>query len=292
MTTISADQFNIEQSKAHVFEGVVRYNLHKKDLERDRYYEECTESPEFELHHVIWKIKACKSNEILSDNKLVVTLVSVFRGKTEAWSCDAEASFKLLAKAPYNDVHTRFGYFHFDSVRSSPSKKKLIGWNDLLTKHMINDIATIDVTIKVKPPKRVAGIQHASTKFQMRIMNVNTLGRMYSEEAIVRGIRWKILAWNLGGFLGIYALANDDDMDLDYAWNVTATFDLMSLAPGKTVSWTFSTKQFDWTQTNYGFRKFIKWADFTNLSNKYVIDNTALLQIQLSVAKPKLNANS
>lgn len=274
----------------HVFEGVIRYNLHKTDFDGADYPEKCIESPEFEIHYVIWKIRVCKTREIFGSDNLLITLVSVFRGKTEEWSCEAEANFKLLPKEPYNAVHIRFGYFNFARERSSPTKKKLIEWDKLLTKHMIDDIATIDLAIKVKPPNRIPGIQHTSTKFQMRILEVNTLTELFSEDANVRGIRWKVWVLNKGEYLGVYVLANEDDMDLDYAWNVTATFDLMSLAPGKTVSRTFSTIQFDWTYTSYGFNKFIKWTDFQNSSNKFVIDNAALLQIQLNVAKPKVNS--
>lgn len=281
--TLIAEHINIEPSKPRVFEGVFQFNVHKSDF-KDNYPQSCIESPEFEVHSVAWKLQACRTREILEpDNSFVITLMANFSGKTEAWSCEAEAEFKLLPKGSYNPVHLRFGYFNFDSARSSPNKKKLIGWDQLVTEYMVDDIATMDVKIKVKPPNRLAGIQHASKKLLMCILNVNTLSNLYSEETIVRAIRWKVLAMNRGEYLGVYVLANEDDMDLDYAWNVTATFDLMSLEPGKILSRTFSTVQFDWTKTNHGFNKFIKWTDFVNLNNKYVIGNGALFQIQLNV---------
>lgn len=287
--TISENHINIEQSKSHVFEGVFRFNVHKIDFEPNDYPGKCIESPEFMVHSVTWKIQACRKRGFAEEDKFMVTLISVFGGKTEAWSCEAEATFKLLPKGSNNAAFIRFGYFNYDSVRSSPNKKTLKNWDQLVNNYMIDDIATMDVTIKAKPPNRLAGIQHASTKFLMRILNVNTLSTLSSEEAIVRGIRWKVLAMKSGEYLGVFIIANEDDMDLDYAWNVTTTFDLMSLEPGKIVSKTFSAVQFNWTKTNHGFNQLIKWTDFTNLSNKFVISNGALLQIQLIVAKPKIN---
>lgn len=284
MIASNPNHIDNKQPKLHVFESIIRINLHKSDLELDR----CVVSAPFELHYVTWKIQACKRRGYDDDGDLLmVTFESDFNGNTEAWSCEAEAIFKLLPKEKYNAAYARFGNFNFDIVHSLPTEKKLVTWNNLLTKHMIDDIATIDVTIKVKPPNRIAELRHISTKFQMRILELSTLSDLYSEEAIVRGIRWKMLALKRNEHLGVFVIANEDDMDLDYGWNVSTTFRLISLDSDKTITKTFSNVQFDWTNTNWGFIEFIKWTDLMSSSNNFVKGNAALLQIELDVDKPK-----
>lgn len=281
------------QSKLHVFESVVRFNLHESDFGTSK-SDECILSPVFEVHYIGWKIQACKSHNNIADmgdNELTVKLISVFNGKTEAWSCEAEAKFKLLAKEGFNAEETRMAYFNFHSRNIKSIEKPLVTWDKLKTKHMIDGIAMIDVTVKVKPPNRLTEIQHTSTKFQMRILELTNLNEVYSEEALVRGIRWKVSASKRNEFLDVFVMANEDDMDLDYSWNVTTIFSLISMDAEKTKTKKFSNVQFDWTNTNWGFVEFIKWADLTNESNQFVKGNAALLQIELNVDKPKSKEN-
>lgn len=277
--------------KVHVYEGVFRFNFHKIDFD-GRSNENCVVSPEFKLHYVTWNVVVCKDADIFQDDKskLMVSLEAVFRNETLEWSCQAEANYKLLPKdSSYNAATTRFSYFDYDRTHSKPSAKELANWKNFINRHLVDDVATIDVTIRVTPPNRIPGIQHTSTKFQMRLLDVSTLDELYSDEAVVRGMRWKVLAMKRNEFLSVFVIVDEDDVDLDYSWDVTTKFQLISLDPAKSVSRKFSAVQFDWTRTDYGFIEYMKWTDLMDPNNKFVVGNTALLQIELSVAKPKPN---
>lgn len=272
-----------EQPKIHSSKSTVRFKLHVKGGKLD-----CAESNEFEVHFVTWKVRACKktgSRGVV----LAVSLLSVFQGDTEAWTCEAEAAFELLPVAGGNSLENRFGYFNFSSVTPSQGFPEFVTWDDLTEKYLADDIATFDITITTKTPNRIPGFVRTSTKFNMRVKGLSKLGDQYSDEVIVRRIRWRVRAMKMGEYFAVFVYANENDLDIDFSWDVTVSFRLLTLGKEKQAPRIASNKPINWTKSSLGFSKFIKWSELFDPKKELVVNDATILQVELSVSKPKLN---
>lgn len=270
-------------TKLHSLETVVEFELDVRKLQKQ--LNKCDQSGKFELNDVQWKIEACRGGDRESDF-LHMSLLSIFDGVSAAWSCEANATFKLISNDGDEAAVHSFEYYNFNKEESKRTIDDFVQWGELFDKHVKEDRAIFEITIKAKTPNRAAKLDEGSAKFDVRVKNVNQLGYEYSNELIVRGIRWKVLVMKLNDHLGISMFANGDDMGVDVYWNVSATFHLISSTINGTISKTFSNVSFDWTHLNHGFPQFVKWNEFINTSKKLIENNHAMFKIELSVSEP------
>lgn len=270
-------------AKLHSLESVVEFELDVRKLQEIRVL--CIQSAKFELNDVTWKIQACKDGE--RDNSVLhMSLVSIFEGDSAAWSCEANATFTLLSIDGENSIVLSFDYYNFNKDESVCTIDDFIEWDNFFEKHVHEDRAIFEIAIKAKTPKRAGKLDESFAKFDVRIKNVNQLGSAYSNELIVRGIRWKVRTIKSDEYLGVFLFANGDDMGIDVYWNASATFHLISPTTNQTVSRSFSKISFDWTKLSYGFSKFIKWIDFMDPNKKLIVNNHAIIKVELSVSEP------
>lgn len=278
-----------ENAKLHSSEGVIRFKVHfdNETLETDDPRKvPCSESPQFLQHHMTWKLKVCVDG--IFDKYVNVQLVSVFNENTEDWTCKAAAKIKALSNGHNNDYEQELDFIEFTKANSMHGFEEFILWKDFRVKDYVkNNVATFDVRILTKPPDRIPGIQHTSTTFRMRLLDLKNLDDLRSEEVIIRGIRWQIRTMKINDHLGVFLYANEDDMDLEYSWEVTATFTLASLGgAGESLTKTFKSVMFNWTNNAWGFSEFIKWSELIDENKKYTKNNAALLDIDVIVKKP------
>lgn len=272
--------------KLHSFESVIEFELNVDRLGEAR-NPPCVQSSEFELNDIRWKIQVCRVGENSDEIKHVdMSLVYLWDEESAAWSCEANATFKLLARDKGEPVVQSFESYNFNKDEPVQTIQDFVVWKNFTEKYVNGEHATFEITISTKTPNRAAKLDESFAKFDVRIKNANRLGFEYSNELIVRGIRWKILTMKINEHLGIFLFANGDDMGIDVSWKASATIHLLSPTTTNVVSRSFSDISFNWTNLNYGFFKFIEWNDFINVNKKFIEKGKAIIKVELSVSEP------
>lgn len=280
-------------SKVNGLDSVLRVKVNINELnnqvENQKDHSKCLDSPAFELNHVTWKIRTCRRHEVVSNeaDKIDILLVSIFSGQTAAWSCQAKANFKLLPAEGQTPIEDELGFYNFNGVSPSKGIDGITIWKNFTKEYVIEDEATILVAISTKPPNRAAGLDQTSIKFQMRVKQLSNFTDQFSNEVIVRGIRWKVLATSQNDHFAVFVYANEDDMNYDLSWKVSATFQLVSPDGSVTVPRKFSDVPFRWTNSSWGFAQFIKWSDLFNSHKEFVVRDATILQVELAAGEPE-----
>lgn len=277
----------IVNSRLHTFEEIVKFKIDPTEIGSK--IGGCAESNDFILSGISWKVKVCITDELLS-NDAIVELVSNLIGDTETWSCQAEATVKLLSPQKTGKPHKgELKSFTHSKAEPSNSLKKFIKWDVMKKKYLMNGVATFEFDIKTKIPNRSPKSEQYTTKFQVRAKQVRSLGEQYSNEVVVHGIRWRVLTSKMQDNFAVFICANENDTDITKSWKVSATIKLLSADKDKSISKPVPETTIDWTQTKLGHTDFMKWDEFTNKEKKYVQNNAALLEIELTV---HINSNS
>lgn len=178
----------------------------------------CTESPEYTLNALPWKIKLCKSSVVdtnnVERNVLNASLVSPFGGHTQKWSCKAGTDFKLFPKNPQIDsiIVKNVTKQDFDSITPSHGIDVLVDWDTFLAKYVRKNEAKFEITISTDPPARKVKTEQTSIKFYIFAKNV-TSSIFTSPKVLVRGVNWTVSTGKQGKFLAIYLHADENDMD-------------------------------------------------------------------------------
>lgn len=272
------------------YESVIRFKVNKKEVGNEK--EKCAESSEFKLNEVTWKVKVCKKPIKENDKDdpkdfASVELHAVFKDETSTWSCNADVGVNLIAvKSGAQNKDGKIENFTYSKKNSVGKNEKFLEWSDFNDNFVDKDMATFAFNIQTKKLDRSPQLEQTTAKFLLRVKQVNDKLYEYSNELVVRGIRWKILAAKIADFFAIFVVANENDIDTKEKWTVTANVKLISSKDGKTMDRKFTDKEFDWTQTNMGFTKYLEWSEFTKQDNGYVRNNAALVEIELEV-KPK-----
>lgn len=276
-------------SKLYSFESIIEFELNVRELQESA-IAKCIQSAKFKLNDVTWKIQACRNfDSSHSIDNVDMSLVSIFDGDSAAWSCEANASFKLLAMDGEESIVQSFDYYNFNADESVRTIDDFVSWDDFFEKHVEEDHAIFVITIVCRTINRAARLDESFAKFDVRINNINRLRDEYSNELIVRGMRWKVFTTKSKDHFAVFVIANADDMAINLSWKVSATFRLLSLAKNEVASKSFSNVIFDWTNSNWGFVDFLKWTDLMDQSKQFVKNNKAILEVELTVGEPIKN---
>lgn len=290
-----AESNAVGNSILHSYQSVVSFKINKKSIESSRDDEKCAESVEFKLSEVAWKLKVCKHVENKEDedydeeSKNVpyakVELISVLAGNAATWSCVAEVDVKLIALKGEHKTG-KIASATYSKSALSHHNGKFIKWDELNENYLKDDMATFEFNVQTSALNRSPVLEQTSAKFLLRLKQVNKFGSQYSNDIDIRGIRWQVFAAKVSEYLQIGVLANEDDLDTETDWDLTADITLFSKKSDKNVHRKFPKPiQIDWTSTSVGFSKYLKWDDFTKAENGYVQNNAALLEIELVVQK-------
>lgn len=260
--------------------------------------------PIIKLNNVDWTVKMCKKSigdedDDNSKSVLSITLTSDFGGDVsngaEAdnnWICKASASFKLFHKTHAIDgsVVKNLPEKTFDDENSSHRIDEFIKWNDFLKNHVQGNTAKLEIEIITRPLKRKEiesqDIKPVSAKFHIKIENVSKLKRMYSPEIVLQGVRWKVCCLNENENLGVYVCAEKSDMDEYWFYRFDLTFKLLSYnIDGHEITKNLKNHLHQ-QKITWGLPEFLKWSEFIDPTKGYVVSDTALLTVNLTVEDP------
>lgn len=217
---------------------------------------------------------------------LSISLESVFTKENDKWSCDAEIVFKLLKGEKGKEDKKANLKKTFNVADKVHRIENLVAWEEFKANYLKGDIATFEVQLKTTVQKRTSSLEPISTKFFVKSKDVTKTSDTFSPEVSVRGIRWRVLTKKGDSGFSIFLYANDDDMDINLSWEVEATFTLLSTKEEGSVTKSFK-HTFLWRHFNWGYANFIAWDDFTNKDKGFLVNDLAIVKIELIVNEPK-----
>lgn len=276
---------NVGNSILRSFENTIHFRFNKNLIKSSP---KCVPAAEFQLNELPWRISVCSKAYTEGENEepkidyVEVELEAIFTENTTTWSCEAESQFKLIA----NNGTAKGGKIKNSKFSKSDSKQtfqKFLLWKEFVKNYVKDDFATFDFNTRTKSLDRSPLVEQTTAKFHVRLKQVGKFGYQYSNELVLRGIRWQIFALKGADHLQIGALANENDFNTEIKWNVTAYVSLISKNSEKTKQLKFKDIEFSWARTSYGFPKVLAWDEFVKAENGYVQSNAALLEIELIV---------
>lgn len=250
------------------------------------------ESSEVKLSNIDWKVKLEKSNE--NSNKLGIYLVSKLDENADNWSCEAQATFKLLPNDMDKMEQSIVKYLSkkkFSNYKRSHGFHEFVEWNEFL-EHFVNEenVASFEVEISTEPSMRTIkrlGVDQKYAKFRVIVEDVSKLDACFSPETVVRGIRWKLLTRKKAENLSAFLWAENDDIGVDWSYKVEFSLELTSFdenIPSKKIKLTHRYRR----ETNdWGYDKFLSWTDFTDTKNNYVQNDRARFIVEMKVDEPE-----
>lgn len=256
------------------------------------------ESPEFSLSKLNWKIKLCKrstsESNTIDTNVLDIFIVCVALSDIcAAWSCDVRANFKLVSSsASEQEIEKSFTRKEFNNKCLSHGINGFISWAELIDPkngYVNENEAIFDIDILTNPLNCIKSMEmeQTSTKFRLIVENVSKLGNTYSPEVIVRGVRWKIQTKKEDEHFAVYLWAVEDDMDMNWCWQVEYSFKLLSFnSKIEPIDCKSTSDVFRWGTPSWGYGKLIKWLDFVDAKKRFVRNDTAILQVKFTVKPP------
>lgn len=260
-----------------LLESTLRFTVNTKTLERSK----SVKTPEFQFSNSKWKVRFSRKRNDRGDECLAIHLECVSLKKTsifskygmrQEWSREAQATFKLLQTHGHSDksVVRYLSIKTFQNTKLSHGIDDFIEWAAFFKDHAHDNLATFEINISASPlkPKRntVQKIIPISTKMLVVIKGAKDLITMSSSEAIIQGIRWRVCVKKLYEHLGVFFVANENDMDANWFYKVDARVTLISSNLDlENYSLNFVHK-FQKGLNNVGYPKFIKWSDFVDIT--------------------------
>lgn len=238
------------------------------------------DSSELLLSNVSWTLQLCRRYDVLD-----LFIMAAYNDDEINWS------FNATVDCFANGNSWRFGRI-FNNTNSSIVVNRILKWNEFSDKYAQDGTFKIKLNITMDPVLRTP-IHHQqyeqiSTIFHVILKNINVLNDVYSDKIILRGIRWNILISKESEHLAIYLNGDKNDMDIYWSHMVNATFKVLSwdnsvIAPSKSYQYAFNKRAHNW-----GYRKYLTWSEFIDPKNKYVLDDTAIIEVSVKVGEPTL----
>lgn len=258
------------------------------------------ESTEVILSKVPWKIKLVKRSTSENNNNVNVLDIILVGAppsditKTTKWSCEVKASIKLLAlNSTGTEIVKHFVKKQFNNKCLSHEINDFVSWEELLdekNQYVEENEVTFEIGIQTNPLNCIEpmAMEQTSTKARVIVENVSKLGNAYSPELLVRGIRWKIQTKKEDDFFAVYLWATEEDMDMNWCWEVEYSFKLLSFnSKVEPIDCKITSDFFRWGTPSWGYGKLIKWTELLDSKRRFVRNDTAIIEVKFAVKAPK-----
>lgn len=253
-------------------------------------------TPEINLSGLPWKIRVAKR---AADAKDVIDIFlqcsPVFEANTLNWSCQAQATIKLLSdstgQAPYEK---RISKTEFNKKSQSHGLSPFISWTDM-KRYEQNGEVHFDIHLTANPLKSLTSsqIEQKRAKFRFTVENMSKLtNEKKSIEIILRDNVWRVSVQKFDGHLGIFLVDQRNPQNENWTWKTECSFKLLSFSENIQPIARSIEKVFYYAGEDWGYGKFIAWEELMKKSNKYLMGDKAVFVIDLKVeaAKPSWNS--
>lgn len=257
----------------------------------------CIKSPLVYVNGVSWTLAICKKatapNATDADTDSSITMEispAIDEINATRWSCMANALIELI---PTNSIQKSL-FFEMKTqkfTQNGPFEYEIsTGVNSAdFMKYYVNSGGDVKFHLNIATDKfrPVPVIEQNSVSFRFILENLSGLNTVFSKRIRIRDIDWRIVAKKNHHSLGLYLVANKNDMDVNSVWQVTASFEVLSFnqrtrSNRKQFTTTFHRRMF-----NRGISEFMSWDYLTNPRNRYVDLDAAVFQIELKVDEPE-----
>lgn len=265
-------------------------------------YSKCLKTSNFTLSDVDWNVRICERKSSAGKSELDVYLDAGITNPT--WSSEAEAKFKLYYQGRKDYYEPR--YISSQKFSNASRSYGIIGY--FPSSKVLDNFVTdgklrfeIEITTKplqiaaVKEMERIGGKVRAVIKHVSQLANVS--GPIaQSTHVAIRGIRFKIETRKENNTFAAFLNANEEDLSYDWFTNVTVKFKVMPYNthnPNDKPVEVQLRRTFRKNLSSYGVG-LISWDNFVNLRSIYVINDTAvmLIEIEADVKEPIWGADA
>lgn len=251
-----------------------------------------TESPAFQFCDINWKIRLVKKpiGDITERDVIAIYLVSNIDNDNVKWSCEAKAVFKLL-QLKSSDKNSAI-------VKCLPKQRfrneccvhgidNFIEWDQFIEHYVVGAKAIFQIEIYANPSLSISpiDIQEIGSVFRFMITNVSSFETSRSEDVLLQEIRWHVRVLKQNGYLAVFLSAQEVDLDLNWCYEVKATFKLLSFEHDP-VKNSFC-QIYRWGVISWGIN-LIKWDDFVDRDQHFVVNDSAFIfcEVRVEPAKP------
>lgn len=253
----------------------------------------CTASSILRVNGMSWTLELCNRAFGTSQNDSLIDITilpSVDASNAPfSWSCEANAIIELLSSDSINGS-VIFNMPTREFTNNGPLEYGFstgINWKNF-TQYYVNGDGDVRINLNIasSPFRHIPHTVQSFAKFRVLLEDVSELGSDFSEDVRVRDIKWQVVSKRKHGSLGIYLYADEDDMDIDSAWQVKASFEILSLNGSNGTNRKNFTTIFHRRMSSWGFPIFISWTDLMNVRNNYVESNAAIVEVEIKVDEP------
>lgn len=255
----------------------VKFTVNVKTLQLN-----CVESNEVSLNELFWKIRLCKSS-----NMVKAYLVSNIPQEAPKWSCIAESVIKLVDRFSTRNIVKNITEQSFNATNPVSYGIEFVDWNTLLTNFTYNNEALFKIKILADFPIRNFLSEQLFARYQVKVIVGSNFTYVYSPTFDVRGIGWTVLVQKktLKNYLAIFLF--DRDIVNNESWEATVSFTLAPWYGSASVVKRTFTRRFN-NKYGWGYPEFLEFDRFINPNNRYVVNGTAKIQVEVDAKNPKI----
>lgn len=243
-------------------------------------------SPAIELNTVQWRVQLQFTYLFES---ITAHLVPYSDNAALKWSCDAEATYKLVDANGILSPGNTSKKLTYSYTNSTQEITNVIGYNELMENYVSENKVTFEIYISTSrfKVKKSNGFQQIYAKVHILLKNVSALGEDVSEDMTVRGLKWRVRTAKNSTVVDVHLQAMRDNFDKELTYEVTGTVSLLSFdANTKPIVKNFN-QIYRWASNVLGIDSFVRWSDLTDEESKFVLDNEAHLVVEFKVEEPK-----
>ena len=253
-------------------------------------------TPEFNLSGIPWKIKVAKRAADAEDViDMFLQCSPVFESNTLNWSCQAQATIKLLSDTTGQPPYAKkISKTEFNKEAQSNGLSPFISWTDM-KRYEQNGEVHFDIHLTANPVKfyTPSQIEQKRTKFRFTVENMsklNTKGER-SIEITLRDNVWYVYVQKNEEHLGIFLVDKRNPQNKNWTWRAECSFKLLSFDENINSIVRSIEKVFYYAGEDWGYSKFLAWEQLIKESNKYLMEDRAVFEIDLKVepGKPSWN---
>lgn len=245
----------------------------------------------FQLSNLLWTVYFAKAEDFLQ-----IWLSSSPNDTTPVWYCDAWAVFKLFHKNGEvgRTVVKSLNNYRFSHLKLSSENIAFIEWNELLNEYVDNqNQAKFEINLSTNPFKCIEPlkIHQTSTIFQFVLEKVSQLTSVDSSPVVLRDIKWWIHAQRISDrreedYFALYLIADEEDLDKNWFWEVTASLKLLSANKNiDPVHYRF-TENYQWGASRFGCKNLLPFSTLIKPGH-YAVNDMVIFFIEFSVQTPQ-----
>lgn len=188
---------------------------------------QCVESSEILLNNLKFIFKLCQG-----DGDVRMHLIANPIIKTPHWTCDFDATIKLIARqVNFTDHVTNLNDLAYSNVENSHIVDSFMSVLNFESGYVRNNIATFDIELSMSPLETrqpSTEVVRSYEKLYFKLENLSRFHETISSNITVHGVKWRVRLEKSLNNLVASLIADPNDFDASSTYNVVGVFKILS----------------------------------------------------------------